>query len=136
MNEMNVLDDRLTRALAEGRAVRIRTSEGWQDIALKGEPGLAGPPGSGLPAGTVFRSGITNKSMPANDAGGNSNVQVTAAEMGLASLTWASLEIWPLAHWNFTKRGVMVASTHVMATYNMTGGAQNVQAHWGAIGVL
>lgn len=28
------------------KAVRVRTSAGWQDIALQGPPGPAGPPGS------------------------------------------------------------------------------------------
>jgi microcystin-dependent protein len=42
---MSSLPNEAIIALAEGHAVRILTSEGWQDIALKGETGESGTPG-------------------------------------------------------------------------------------------
>lgn len=41
------------------RAIRVRTSEGWQDIAIQGAPGALGPPG---PAGADGEPGAAGPS--------------------------------------------------------------------------
>ena len=54
------------------RAIRVRTSEGWQDIAIQGEPGATGPPGlATAPAGGVLSGNYPNPGMAAGAAAAN-----------------------------------------------------------------
>jgi hypothetical protein len=49
--------------------VRVRTSDGWQDLALQGEPGPEGPTGPGVPVGGAVGQVLTKVSTTDFDAG-------------------------------------------------------------------